>query len=300
VVGVEVFGRKPNYDPRRDPVVRMEAAKLRARLAQYYAGEGATASWVIELPKGGYAPVLRPAAQGRSPARVALSRGVILAAALSILIAGGIWWHAWKREPFTIAVLPLESLSPDPANEPFADGLTGEIIRNLSLIEGISVRSRASSFAFKGKPLKLREAAGQLDVDYVLDGSVSRDGQNLRVNAELVRIRDNFLLWSGCFDRELTDIFAIQDEISSGIVNGLRLKLGPGAAAVRNESGGVRPLPASRRVKRLDRVWDSFAAGGGALRTSDAAGSHVCAGLRGPRRCLCTHVLRSLPEPDGD
>jgi TolB-like protein/Flp pilus assembly protein TadD len=119
-------------------------------------------------------------------------------------------------------------VSPDPANDYFADGLTGEIIRNLSIIEGLAVRSQTSSFAFKGRPQNVREAGKQLGVDYILEGTVLRAGQQLRVTAQLVRVRDDFPMWSGRYDRELTDVFVIQDEISRGIVNSLRLNLGRG------------------------------------------------------------------------
>src|SRR5262249_17362796 len=117
---------------------------------------------------------------------------------------------------------------PDTANEYFADGLTGEIIRNLSIIDGLAVRSQTSSFAFKGKPRNVREAGNQLAADYILEGSVLREGQRLRINAQRVRVRDDFALWSDKYDREFADIFAIQDEIARGIVNSLRLKLGHG------------------------------------------------------------------------
>src|SRR6185295_488101 len=110
----------------------------------------------------------------------------------------------------------------------FADGITGEIIRNLSIIDGLAVRSQTSSFAFKGKPHNIREIGRQLNADYILEGSVLRAGQQLRINAQLVRVRDDLPLWSGRYDRDLTDVFAIQDELSRNIVNQLRLKLGRG------------------------------------------------------------------------
>ena len=139
------------------------------------------------------------------------------------------WWRVQHTStPIAIAVLPLENLSHDPANDYFADGLTDELIRNLSIIDGLSPRSRTSSFAFKGKPRNVREAGKELAVDYILEGSVLRAGQRLRIDAQLIRVRDDFPIWSGKFDRELTDVFAIQDEISRGIVNNLRLKLGQG------------------------------------------------------------------------
>jgi adenylate cyclase len=79
---------------------------------------------------------------------------------------------------------------------------------------------------FKTAPRNLGEAGEQLGVDYIVEGSVLREGRRVRINAQLVRVRDDFMLWSGSFDREITDIFAIQDEISRGVVNNLRLKLG--------------------------------------------------------------------------
>ena len=230
-IAVEVFGRKPDYDPKQDSTVRTEASRLRARLSKYYAGEGSRDPLVIELPKGGYIPVFglaeavarnQATPQGR-PAACSPWQAwrPVTAAALW-------WWIQHKNAPIPIAVLPLINLSQDPANDYFADGLTGEIIRNLSIIDGLAVRSQTSSFAFKGKPRNVREAGKQLAADYILEGSVLRAGQQLRINAQLVRVRDDFPLWSGRYDRELTDVFAIQDEISRGIVNSLRLKLGRG------------------------------------------------------------------------
>ena len=90
------------------------------------------------------------------------------------------------------------------------------------------MRSETSSFAFKGVPRNIHDAGKQLEVDYILEGSVLRAGQQLRINAQLVRVRDDLPIWSQRFDREVTDIFAIQDEISHGIVNSLRLRLGRG------------------------------------------------------------------------
>jgi serine/threonine-protein kinase len=235
LVGIEVFGRKPGYDPRQDSVVRTEAAKLRARLFQYYAGEGAADPVVIELPKGGYTPVFRQrevageeTAPLRSWLRTPLRFTIPFACLALALAASGWWWVQHGSVPIPIAVLPLTNLSEDPVNDYFADGLTGEIIRNLSIIDGMAVRSQTSSFAFKGKPRNVREVGKQLTVDYILEGSVMRAGQLLRVNVHLVRVRDDFPLWSGKFDRELTAVFAIQDEIARGIVNSLRLKLGRG------------------------------------------------------------------------
>jgi TolB-like protein/Flp pilus assembly protein TadD len=144
-------------------------------------------------------------------------------------LAGAGWWRLETGSgPLPIAVLPLTNLSQNAADDYFADGITNEVIRNLSIIDGMAVRSQTSSFAFKGKPRNVREAGKQLAADYIVEGSVLRSGERLRINAQLIRVRDDFPLWSGRYDRELTDIFSIQDEVSRGIVNGLRLKLGRG------------------------------------------------------------------------
>ena len=231
LVGIEVFGRPPGYDTRSDSVVRTEAAKLRTRLSEYYASDGASDKLIIELPKGGYTPVFRQTAISAPASKRNMRRSVWLATASSLaalLTVLGLWIVQRQGAPIPIAVLPLVNLSQDVSNDYFVDGLTDEIIRNLSILDGLAVRSRTSSFAFKGKARDVRETGRQLRVEYVLEGSVLRAGQQLRINAQLVRTRDDFALWSGRYDRELTDVFAIQDEISRGIVNSLRLKLGRG------------------------------------------------------------------------
>lgn len=243
VIAAEIFGR-PDHDPRQDSIVRTEAARLRARLGEYYLAEGRNDALIIELPKGGYVPVFRHAAV--DPATTALSPGssmqrlrtgfrlwVALAGVAVAAAALGWWWYHYPTEPIPIAVLPLTNLSADSANDHFADGLTNEIIRNLSIIDGLAVRSQTSSFAYRGRPRDVREAGRQLGADYILEGSVLRAGQQLRINTQLIRVRDDFPLWSEKFDRELTDVFAIQDEIARGIVNSLRLKLGAADAAMR-------------------------------------------------------------------
>ena len=240
VIAIEVFGRGADHDPSQDSIVRTEAGRLRGRLGEYYAGEGKGDALVIELPKGGYAPVFRRPADAHQitgahriihDERNRRSRLGLTLALAGLAVAAGVvgWWQFQHTStPIGIAVMPLENLSHDPADNYFADGLTDELIRNLSIIDGLSPRSRTSSFAFKGKPRNVREAGKELAVDYILEGSVLRSGQQLRIDAQLIRVRDDFPIWSGKFDRELTDVFAIQDEISRGIVNSLRLKLGQG------------------------------------------------------------------------
>ncbi|MBA2304742.1 MAG: hypothetical protein H0W08_19205, partial [Acidobacteria bacterium] len=235
VIAVEVFGRDPGYDPKLDGIVRTEAMRLRARLDKYYAAEGSQDPLIIELPKGGYRPVLRqrliaqPVGQPVGKIRSGWMAWVAAGLTAVAIAAGAAWW--WARPgtvPVTVAVLPFENQDRDPASDYFADGLTDEIIRNLSVIEGLTVPSRTSSFALKGKRLNAVEAGKELGADYLVEGSVLHAGDRLRITVALVQVRDGSRPWSDRFDRKLTDVFAIQDEISNGIVNSLRLKLSPG------------------------------------------------------------------------
>jgi TolB-like protein/Flp pilus assembly protein TadD len=237
VLAVEVFGRSPDYDSKRDPIVRTEAVRLRTRLGEYYSGPGRDDNLVIELPKGGYVPTFRQREIRVPDSRMSSSQDrtrdwrwwtTIGALSIAILVALSARWLRMRTEPIPIAVLPLINLSQDPGNDYFVDGMTDEIIRDLSILDGLAVRSQTSSFALKGKPHDIREIGRQLDADYILEGSVLRAGQQLRINAQLIRVRDDFPLWSGRYDRELSDVFAIQDELSRNIVNQLRLKLGRG------------------------------------------------------------------------
>jgi serine/threonine-protein kinase len=130
-----------------------------------------------------------------------------------------------------IAVLPLKRLSTEPESDYFVDGLTDEIIQNLAGIQGLHVRSRTSSFAFKDRPRNLREVGEQLGANLVLDGSVLRSGSKLRINVQLFQVAGEVPLWAERFDRNLEsagDVSAILDEISRAIVNKLRLRLGRG------------------------------------------------------------------------
>ena len=128
----------------------------------------------------------------------------------------------------SIAVLPFVNMSDDPGNEYFSDGIAEELLNVLIKVEGLRVVSRTSSFAFKGKDVSIPNIARELNVNYVLEGSVRKAGNKVRVTAQLIDVRTDSHLWSGTYDRELEDIFAIQDEISGQIVKALKVALGAG------------------------------------------------------------------------
>jgi len=125
----------------------------------------------------------------------------------------------------SLAVLPFANLSGDKENEYFSDGLAEDIIDALAQVPGLRVMARTSSFAFRGKEADVREIGARLSVGNILEGSVRRSGNRIRVTAQLVKASDGYHLWSQRFDREMTDVFAIQDEISQAIVEKLRVRL---------------------------------------------------------------------------
>lgn len=133
---------------------------------------------------------------------------------------------AEKEKPLpSIAVLPFVNMSADPEQEYFCDGMAEELINTLTKIENLRVPARTSAFAFKGEKIDMREIGRKLNVATVLEGSVRKAGNRLRITAQLINVADGYHLWSERFDREMDDIFAIQDEISMAIVSNLKVRL---------------------------------------------------------------------------
>ena len=160
----------------------------------------------------------------RSPAALAL---VVLVAALALALP--FYWH---RNPTTssppeksIAVLPFLDLSETKDQEYFCDGMSEEILETLGKVEGLRVVARTSSFSFKGKSVNAREIGEKLDVENVLEGSLRREGNRVRVTADLINARTGFHLWTETYERKLEGVFALQDEITRSIVDALKIKL---------------------------------------------------------------------------
>lgn len=130
-----------------------------------------------------------------------------------------------KQPGNRLAVLPFVNMSADPENEYFSDGITEELLNALTKVDGLQVTSRTSAFAFKGKNNDIRDIAIQLNVDKVLEGSVRKSGNRVRITAQLINAADGYHIWSENYDRNLTDIFEVQDEISGIIANKLRENL---------------------------------------------------------------------------
>ena len=152
-----------------------------------------------------------------------------------------------------IAVLPFVDLSPGKDQEYFCDGIAEEILNRLARLEGLRVVSRTSAFRFKGRAEDVRDIGRQLRVSTVLEGSVRKAGDRLRVSAELISVSDGYHLWSERYDRTMDDVFTIQDEISQAIVNTLQLKLGVQRAAV---AARRTSLPAYSHYLKGRHCWN--------------------------------------------
>jgi serine/threonine-protein kinase len=202
-LGVAVFGRLQSFDPRIDPIVRVDAGRLRARLKEYYRQEGRHDPVSIDCVKGSYVPVFRR--RDRAPA--ASER------------TGPLREHS--RGP-AIAVLPFRDFSPGQDQEYFCQGIAEELICMLSRVDGLLVASRTSSFAFKGRNGDIRQIGKKLNVTAVLEGSVRREGSRVRIAVQLIDVADGFEVWSEVYERNGNDALSTQQEIAHSIVEQLR------------------------------------------------------------------------------
>jgi len=179
-------------------------------------------AWTLEVTPEGVK--LDPAPAGNK-------RMYAVVAGLAALAIGWFWFGApavreLGADERSIAVLPFVNMSDDPANEYFSDGISEEILNVLAQTPGLKVAARTSSFSYKGKDREIPDIARELEVRMVLEGSVRKQGDRVRITAQLIDAEKGFHLWSNTYDRDLKDIFAIQDEISREIGKQLQVKLG--------------------------------------------------------------------------
>ena len=209
VIGVEVFGRSSaTYDPRIDPIVRVQAGRVRAKLENYYAQEGAGDPVLVELPRGQYVPRFSaravPARQRGRPEPVEPA--------------------AWQSN--TVAVLPFVNMSGDPDNEYFSDGLTEELTHALARLPSVRVTARRSAFQFRGRDRDIRDIGRVLGAGKIVEGSVRKAEGRLRITVQLVNVADGYQLWSEKYERPISESFALQDEIAGAIQLALWGRLG--------------------------------------------------------------------------
>lgn len=258
-IAVEVFDRPENFDPNVDPVVRIEAGKLRDRLREYYEADGQQDPVRIELPKGCYTPHIEirqdvtsaprpnvfevrasdpqpdampaldkaaePGPTARLPAYTHFSRSqlVLLIGALFLIVVAITWGLAGPNvrpsqsgKP-SIAVLPFDNLGQDARWERFAEGITEDIISDLARFRNLDVIARNSTAVYKKKPVDVRQIGRNLNVRYVLEGSIQPTGERIRVAAQLVEAASGSHVWTERFDRPVEDLFAVQTEVTQRI-----------------------------------------------------------------------------------
>jgi serine/threonine-protein kinase len=190
LVGVEVFNKLETFDPRIDSIVRVEARRLRSKLERYYQTEGRDDEVVIQFRKGSYVPLLMTREQVRQ---------------LGLPEEGGP-----RTGMKSIAVGRFANLGVDPTWSHFCTGLTDEVISALTKIPGFRVMARTS---VTGEDVR---------TDYVLEGSIRKQGDRMRIAAQLIDTGSSLYVWSETYERDLNDVFAVQDEISRAIVLAMR------------------------------------------------------------------------------
>jgi TolB-like protein/tetratricopeptide (TPR) repeat protein len=222
-IGVDVFDRGKDFDPRTDPIVRVQAAKLRSKLLEYYAGDGGGDPLVISVPKGSYAAEIRAA--GRAPLAAAAQRS-----------APPVGTEPAKTDSAStrVAVLPFVSMSTDPENEHFADGLTEELINRLTQVQALQVVARTSAFRFKNRRQDLREVGALLNVGSIVEGSVRRAGDQIRVTAQLIDVASGYHKFSRTYQRQFSDVLALQDELAQAVVDEFTRHGDPGSRVRRS------------------------------------------------------------------
>ena len=238
VIGTEVFGRPRDYDPQLDSLVRVEAHRLRAALDQFYAGEGAGDEIRIRLNKGSYVPVFlkRPAspeAVAQPPAqRKTRPWLLVVLAILALGLAGaGVWVYYNRPEARsvlpknpTLAILPFDDFSSEPGTEYFCFGLVDEMTTELAKSGKLRVVARTSASRFKPGD-DVSTIGRQLKADVVLEGSVQRSADRLRVTAQLINTADNLHIWSETYERPSSDLFAVQDEVAQAVAHAVQTHL---------------------------------------------------------------------------
>ena len=252
-IGLDVFDRPQSFDPRIESVVRTEFSRLRKRLKDYYAEEGLRDPIAIDFPPRSYVatfefrdkvtvlesvgtPQLVPQPTQQRPTRIPLRYILLLTVPILVAIAAGfmLWKHppaaALKQPIDAIVVLPFANYSPNHQDEYIADGMTEELTNDLAQWHDLRVVARTSAFAFKGKGEDVRTIGQQLGVDAVLEGSFTRQGDQIRITAQLNRTADGYHLWSHSYETQSSNLLILQEQVANSIT-----------AAIQQVRGGSPP-----------------------------------------------------------
>lgn len=217
-LGLDVFGKPASFDPRIDSTIRSEISRLRQKLKEYYAADGQASRVAIDLPPRGYALEFTL----RDKPRVNWRWLWIGIAAVVLVGAGYAAWRVTRQSIDSLAVLPFQNLSADPGNEYLADGFTEELTNDLAQWPDLRVVARTSAYQFKGKGVDVREVGRRLNVGAVLEGSVEKSGDRVRVTAQMNRTSDGYHVWSKSFEGRSADVMLLKEQISRSISDAVR------------------------------------------------------------------------------
>ncbi len=248
LIAVEVFGRPEHYDPKDDPIVRIEAGRLRKKLADYYSEPGRNDPVIIELPKGRYVPDFQPRSSAKQPEITKATRGepahILLKGAAAVVVLGAValaaTYYVHLRSsasvPKSIAVLPFLDLSPSPGREYLSVGVTEELTTGLAETKGLRVVAATSARQFLGKPEDVRRIGKALNAEAVLEGSIGQSGNGLRIHAQLVDARNGYHLWSKAYDVQSTDLLTPEKDIVQETARVLHVRVSPDLHPLRRDT----------------------------------------------------------------
>lgn len=225
VIAEHVFGRRPDFDPRLDSVVRVEATNLRKRLREYYLEEGAGDEVRIEVPRGGYVPVFLPG-EPRTPEQPGARRRYLWIAAavvagVPLVILHYTIWRDRQQPPASVAVMGFMNLSTSEEDARIGEELAVDLATMLAQVPGLRVVSRTSALPSRGANRDARKVGRRLGVASVLEGSLRREGEGFRVTVKLVSARSGYHLWSGSFDRDPAGMNCLPEEIAREVTRAL-------------------------------------------------------------------------------
>jgi len=286
MIGVEMFGRPVDYDTANDAVVRVKATEVRRRLLQFYRDSATDHPVRIDVPVGSYVPKFawqtgRPAASpsaapdlsesqpvqdapppASKPAaerrtwrnwKVLLPLAAVLAVGLFLAIQN--WWGISSASPIrSLAILPFVNLSGDPKQEYFADGMTEELIAELGQVSTLRVISRTSTMTYKGTKKTVPVIARELHVDGILEGSIEREGNKVRVIVQLIDSRTDEHTWAHTYERDVTSVLELQSEVARAITDQVRLELSPQQEARLKRSRRAEPAALELHLQGMQRL----------------------------------------------
>ncbi len=319
-IGVDVFDRGESFDPQTSSIVRVEASRLRGKLEKYNATGGQHAPCRIVLPRGGYVPIfelteldakpptslagLTPQPEARRtglPGRAIWIAVAALAASLGAFLfseispfGSSLEQPQEELEPhggYSLAVLPLRNLSGDPEQDYFSDGVTDALTTNLAKVDGLRVISMTSAMAYKNVDRAVADIARELGVNHVVEGSVLRVNDRVRITAQLIEAESDRHIWAESYERDISNVLALQDEVVRHIASSLSQRIGPAAEGGSPDAPTVDPAAYEAYLKgnffRNKMTEDGFRRGLDYFRQAIETAPDYAPAYSGLATCYC-------------